>query len=136
MSSRTTFLGRLVGLYCILVALAMLIHKQATVDVLTAMLHNAPVLLALGVITVIAGLAMVLGHNVWSGGALPVVVTLVGWIALIKGSLLLFLSPEQESRIFLGAFHLDQFFYFYLGFTLLLGIYLTYATSGQQRAKQ
>jgi hypothetical protein len=26
-----------------------------------------------------AGLAVVVAHNVWSGGALPVVVTLVGW---------------------------------------------------------
>src|ERR1700733_572727 len=35
MSSRTTFLGSLIGLYCIPVAIAMLIRKQATVDVLT-----------------------------------------------------------------------------------------------------
>jgi uncharacterized membrane protein YfcA len=67
MSPRTTFLGRLFGLYCILVALAMLSRKQATVDVLTAMLQNAQLLLALGVITVIAALAMALSHNVWSG---------------------------------------------------------------------
>jgi hypothetical protein len=136
MSSRTIFLGRLVGLYCILISLAMLIHKQATVDVLTAMLRNAQLLLVGGVVTVIAGLAMVLGHNVWTGGAVPVLVTLVGWIALIKGSLLLFLSPEQESSFFVDSMHLDQGFYFYLGFMLLLGIYLTYATSGQQRSKQ
>jgi len=44
MSSRTVFLGRLIGLYCILVSLAMLIRKQASVDVLTAMLHNAQLL--------------------------------------------------------------------------------------------
>ncbi len=135
MSSRTIFLGRLIGLYCILVALALLIHKQATMDVITAMLHNAQLLLPLGGITVIAGLAMVLNHNVWSGGAPTVVVTLVGWIALIKGSLLLFLSPEQESSLFLDSIHLEQGFYFYLGFTLLLGIYLTYAAWGQ-RAKR
>ncbi len=129
MSSRTTFLGRLIGLYCILVALALLIHKQATMDVITAMLHNAQLLLPLGGITVIAGLAMVLRHNIWSGGAVTVIVTLVGWIALIKGSLLLFLSPEQESSLFLDSLHLQQGFYFYLGFTLLFGIYLTFAAS-------
>jgi hypothetical protein len=134
MSPRTTYLARLIGIYCILIALAMIIRKQATVDVLTAMLHNAQLLLALGVITVIAGLALVLGHNIWSGGAVPVIVTLVGWIALIKGSLLLFLSPEQESSVFLDSLHLEQGFYFYLGFTLLLGIYLTYA-AGKSAAR-
>jgi hypothetical protein len=129
MSSLTTFLGRLIGIYCIFVSLAMLTRKQATVDVLTALLHNAPILFALGAITVIAGLAMVLGHNIWSGGALPVLVTLTGWIALIKGSLLLFLSPQQESSLFLDTMHLEQFFYEYLGATLLIGVYLTYAAS-------
>jgi len=127
MSSRTVFLGRLIGLYCVVVSLAMLIRKQATVEVLTAMLHNAQLLLSLGVITVIAGLAMVLSHNLWSGGAVTVMVTLVGWIALIKGALLLFLSPETESSLFLNTLHLEQFFNVYLGSMLLLGIYLTYA---------
>jgi hypothetical protein len=35
------------------------------------------------------GVAMVVGHNVWSGGALPLVVTPVGWLILAKGLLLL-----------------------------------------------
>ena len=134
MSPRTTYLARLIGIYCILIALAMITRKQATVEVLTAMLHNAQLLLALGVITVIAGLALVLAHNIWTGGAAPVIVTLVGWIALIKGSLLLFLSPEQESSLFLDSLHLEQGFYFYLGFMLLLGIYLTYA-AGKSAAR-
>lgn len=127
MSSRTAFLGRLIGLYCILVSVSMLIRKQASVEVLTAMLHNAQLLLSLGVITVIAGLAMVLSHNVWSGGAVTVIVTLVGWIALIKGALLLMLPPEGEARLFLDTLHLEQLFYIYLGGTLLLGICLTCA---------
>jgi hypothetical protein len=129
MSSRTVFLGRLIGLYCILISLATLTRKQASVDVLTAMLHNAQLLLSLGAITVIAGLAMVLSHNVWSGGAVTVLVTLTGWIVLIKGTLLLFLSPEAESSLILDTLHLERWFYFYLGGTLLLGIYLTSAAS-------
>jgi len=136
MSPRTTFLGRLIGLYCILVSLSMVIHKQATVDMVTALLHNGPLLFLLGVITVPAGLAMVLGHNVWSGGAEPVIVTLAGWATLIKGTLFLFLSPGAESSLFLGEFHYDEFFYLYAGISFLLGIYLIYAALGQQPAKQ
>jgi hypothetical protein len=40
------------------------------------------VLFVVGVIAVAAGLAMVLGHNVWSGGVLPVVITLTGWLLI------------------------------------------------------
>jgi hypothetical protein len=136
MSPRTTFLARLIGLYCIIISVAMLIHKQAAMDVLIAMLHNAPLLFALGGITVIAGLAMILSHNIWSGGVVPVLVTLTGWIALVKGSLLLFLSPEQESSLFLDTIHFEQGFYFYLGATLLIGIYLTYAAAAQRRVNR
>jgi hypothetical protein len=36
-------------------------------------------MLVYAIISLAVGVAMILGHNVWSGGALPVVVTLVGW---------------------------------------------------------
>lgn len=39
-----------------------------------------------GMVATAVGIAVVLGHNVWSGGWLPVVVTAVGWAALLKGS--------------------------------------------------
>jgi hypothetical protein len=135
MSPRTAFLSRLLGLYCILVSLAMLTHKQATVEAVTALVHNPPLLLVVGVIVVTAGLAIVLGHDVWSGGVLPVIVTLIGWVALAKGLLILFLSPEAASEFFLGGLRYEQFFYGYAGVSLLLGLYLTYAGLMRPRAR-
>jgi hypothetical protein len=55
---------------------------------------DGPVMLVYAIISLAVGLAMILGHNVWSGGALPVVVTLVGWLILAKGLMLLFVTPE------------------------------------------
>lgn len=127
MSLRTAFLGRLIGLYLILISIAMVLHKQATEESMTSLIHNPPVLFVIGVIAVAGGLAMVLGHNVWAGGALPVIVTLTGWLLLIKGVLLLFLSPEAAYRLLIAGVHYEQFFYFYGAMVLLLGIYLTYA---------
>jgi len=72
MSPRTIYLGRLIGLYCVLIALCMISHKQATVDTMTALVHDAPVLFFVSITAMVAGLAIVLAHNVWSGGALPV----------------------------------------------------------------
>jgi hypothetical protein len=71
MSPRTIYLGRLIGLYCVLIALCMISHKQATVDTMTALGHDAPVLFFVSVMAMVAGLAIVLAHNVWSGGAVP-----------------------------------------------------------------
>ena len=69
---------------------------------------------------------MVLAHNIWSGGALVVIVTLVGWLTVTKSLLFLFLPPELEAGFFLGQLHYQQFFYIYAVPTLVLGIYLTY----------
>ncbi len=126
MSPRTIFLSRLIGFYCILVSLYTVTHKQVTVEMVTALVHSQPALFSVGLLTVIIGLAMVLGHNFWSGGALPVVVTLVGWVALLKGLLCVFLSPESASEYFLGWCRYEQLFYVYASIPLILGIYLTY----------
>ena len=125
MSSRTIFLSRLIGLYSILAALAMVTHKEATVETVSALIRNPPVMLVLGVITLGAGLAIVLGHNVWSGGVLPVVVTVVGWITLAKGLLFLFLTTEAWVACLAGLRY-EQLFPLYAGISILIGVYLTY----------
>jgi putative exporter of polyketide antibiotics len=126
MSSHTLFLSRLIGLYCILVALSTMTRKQATLESITALLHSPAMMFVLGAITLIAGIAMVLAHNIWSGGALVVVVTLVGWITLVKSLSFLFLLPDMEAELFLGQLHYQQLFYLYCAFSLALGVYLTY----------
>jgi hypothetical protein len=132
MSSRTRFLSRLIGLYLILISLAMAVHKQATVELMNAIVRSAPELFISGVIAVAAGLAIVLGHNVWSGGVLPVVVTLTGWLILVKGVFLLVLSPEGTYQFFLARMQYERFFDLYTAIPLLLGVYLTYAGFARQ----
>jgi hypothetical protein len=127
MSLRTIFLTRLIGLYCILVVPSMVLHRQATVDLMTALLHNSPMMWVLSVITLTAGLAMVLAHNVWSGGAPAVVVTLCGWAALIKGLLFLFLPTGVESEFIRRVLNNPQLFYVWMAPSLILGVYLTYS---------
>lgn len=60
----------------------------------------------------------------WSGGALPIIITLVGWITLIEG--LIFLSPAGLAT-YVQLLHYAQFFYLFIGVDLILGIYLTSA---------
>jgi hypothetical protein len=126
MSPRTLFLSRLIGLYCIVIALSMMTRRQGTVETVTALLQNPSMMLIVGTITLAAGLALVLAHNIWSGGALVVVVTLVGWMTLIKSLSFLFLSPEVEAGFFLRQLHYQELFYLYGAISLVLGIYLTY----------
>jgi hypothetical protein len=116
----------LIGLYCILAALSMMIRKETIVETVTALLHNSPLMFIVGILTLAGGLAMVLAHNVWSGGVSAVIVTLVGWLTLIKGLLFLFLPPEVEAEFFLSKLHYEQLFYLYMAISLVTGIYLSY----------
>jgi hypothetical protein len=71
-----------------------------------------------------AGLAIILGHNVWSGGALPVVVTLVGWLIFAKGLVLMLVTPETLTPL---LERMQQHYPFYAVPALIIGLYLTYA---------
>ena len=126
MSPLTLFLSRLLGLYYLLAALSMFLHKQTYVETVTALIHDSPVMFVVGIITVIAGLAMVLAHNRWSAGGLAVVVTLIGWITLVKGLLFLLLPSELDAEFFLSKLHYGQLYYFYGAISVVLGVYLTY----------
>ncbi len=126
MPARTVFLARLIGLFALVTGAAMLAHKQAMVETAGALVRERPLVLILGMTALAVGLALVLAHNVWSGGALPIVVTLFGWVILLRGMLLLFLPPEGAARL-LDLFRFEQLFYLYAGLTVLLGLYLVYA---------
>ena len=49
--------------------------------------------------------------------------TMIGWIILIRGTILLCLSQDATARL-VDWFHFEEFFYLYLGFAAVLGLYL------------
>lgn len=104
----------------------MFAHAHATVEIMKAIIQDRPLLFISGLMGVTAGLAIVLAHNVWSGGVLPIIVTLFGWASLIKGMLLLLLSPGTESRLFIVGLRYNQHPNLSAAFALLLGVYMTY----------
>ena len=126
MSPRTIFLAKLLGLFFIAVSLALFLRRREVLEIVTAMMGNAPLLLVLSLAVLAAGLAMVLSHNIWSGGALPVVVTLFGWIILLRGLVLLVLPHEMIVRLF-EMVNVPDYFTAYAAVPLILGLYLTYA---------
>ena len=121
----TIFLGRLLGLFTLIISVWLLAERQTTLFTIPALLVNRPAMLIFAIIALAGGLALVLAHNVWSGGVLPLLVTLIGWIMLIRGVLFLFLPPEATLGI-LAAMQFERFFYVYLAIPFVLGIYLTF----------
>src|SRR5713101_4016773 len=112
MQPRTLFLARLVGLFFLLVSLATLVQAGTIGLAINALVHDRAALLVAGMMGLLGGLAMVLAHNVWSGGPLPVIVTAIGWWLLIRNVLLLFL-PAQAIVALVDAFQVERFSYLY-----------------------
>jgi hypothetical protein len=126
MAARTAFLARLIGLFILIQVSAMVLHKQTMVDDMTGLMRDRPLLLIVGMIALALGLAMVLAHNVWSSGPLPIVVTAVGWIFLIRGVLILVLPADTLARLF-EMLRFVELYYLYVTIPVALGLYLTWA---------
>jgi hypothetical protein len=123
MSRLTIILARLIGLFTVLLVGVLLIRGSAIIETAAT---NGPLMFTYAIISLSIGLATILGHNVWSGGALPVVVTLVGWLIFAKGLLLLYLTPEALGQTF-QRMHYGDHMFLYLAPSLVIGLYLTWA---------
>ena len=126
MAFRTLFLSRLLGLFFLICGLAMLVHKQVFTDAIATASGNPIAMLWISLIISLAGLAMVLAHNVWSKSPVAVIVTLLGWLTLIKGIAYLFLPTRWLEGFFQAVLNCGGYVYIATAFLLVLGAYLTY----------
>ena len=97
--------------------------------IVTSCVQNRALLFLVEMLGLAAGLAIVLGHNLWSSGLLAVIVTLLGWLTLVRSIILLFLSPEAIGR-FIKAIRYEQNYFLFTAIPLLIGLYLTVAGLG------
>jgi hypothetical protein len=122
----TIYLARFIGLFLLIVSASMFLDRDSIIEIATALIDDRALLLIVGLIALGIGLAIVVGHNVWSGGLVPIVITLFGWSQFLRG-LALLLLPAETQIAFFQAMRLEDFFYIYAGIPLVIGAYLTYA---------
>lgn len=126
MKSKTVFLARFIGAFILVEAALMALFREHAVQRIYDVLYDRALAFTWGVITLGLGLAIICGHNVWRGGLLPVVVTLVGWLLLIRGVVLQVITPELAQSA-LKTISFEPYYYAYLALPLALGAYLLLA---------
>ncbi len=123
MSLLTIYIAKVIGLYCIIVSLALSVNKESAIATVNDWMRSPPLMMFTGAMVLCLGLSLVIGHNLWSGGALPVLVTAVGWLTLIKGLSFLALPPTLADKVY-KALQYERLFFVYMGLTFALGLYL------------
>ena len=89
------FLAQLIGPVLLTGAISLLVNGERQRAMAREFLESPPLIYLSGIIVMTAGLAIVLNHNVW---ALDwrVLITLVGWMALIGGAFRILFFDEVE----------------------------------------
>ena len=121
----TKVFAKLLGLWALLVVSALISNRDAAISAINALFADPALMFVTGILTLAIGLAIVILHNRWSGGALAVIVTLYGWLVLVKGMLFLYLPSPMQAALY-QSLHFQEYFYGYLVVSLVLGAYLTY----------
>ena len=91
-------LGKVMGFYFVVMGLALLFKTKVLQKSMEDYINDAVTALSDGVFIFILGLLIVLNHNVWDN-SWRVVVTLVGWFALIKGLIRLWMPKSTMNAI-------------------------------------
>jgi hypothetical protein len=125
MSPLTIFLGRFFGLSLLLMCAALAARPKASIAAATDIAQRPGLLLVTGVFTLAGGVACVLAHNVWSGGILPIAVTALGWVTLLKG-LALLAAPSKGLMAVYSALHYPPGFQLAMVLGAIAGAALSY----------
>ena len=126
MSPLTLFIAKLLGLLFLIFASAMALNKRAILLAADELVRSGGLMLIGASINLATGLAIILGHNLWVGGVLTVVVTLLGWLVTLRGVIWLF-TPREKVIQFFEALQFERFYRVATAITGALGLYLTVA---------
>ena len=116
------FIARTLGVIYLTVGIGLFLFRETYILAYRKILENPGYALLGGFVAIVGGMAMVSYHNLWVSDW-RVLVTIVGWIALIKGILLLLIPPY--TNLFKGLLQMQKG----KGITItaiLMGVIFTY----------
>jgi hypothetical protein len=123
--ARTRALARIVGPYLIILAVTLFVRQGALATLLPAFMDHAPLVLATGAFTLMAGLAIIAAHHHWTGlGA--IVISLIGIAAAVKGASLM-IVPALGAEMTAAVVRSSSVLLVAAIVTLLVGLWLSFA---------
>lgn len=121
------FLAKLLGIYMLIVAAELLIRRHEFEGAVRDFASSKGLLLFSGSISLILGLAVVIGHSIYETDFRGVI-TILGWLLILRGVWRM-AFPSHIQKKMGSCFHKGYKVIFLI--LLVLGIYLTYAGYNQ-----
>jgi len=124
--SNTIFIAQFMGIFMLGAGLSMLFQRGMVKDILDEVFGSRAITYLLGMLEFIGSLLLLLSHNIWTGGPLPVLVTVLSWILFIEGGF--YLSASKKTIGELRKVITKDSFYIPLSvFYLVIAFYFIYS---------
>jgi hypothetical protein len=91
------FLAKLIGPVCLVVGFALLVNGAVYRTLAQEFLDSPALIVLSGLLTMPAGLAIVLHHNVWIADW-RILITILGWLAVFGGAIRI-LAPQRAASV-------------------------------------
>ena len=117
------FLAKVIGSYLMIITGSTWINRKQMETVVADFLASKPLWLLSSAFMVIIGLLITVSHSIWSFDW-RVVITLIGWLILVCGSVRLFFPEKAKAKIYKlsqSSFHKWVILLFFL-----IGAFLAY----------
>ncbi len=117
------FIGKILGLYMLIVGFAYLFNREFFQGMIRDFDKNSAAYFLGSIMALLFGLLIIVSHNVWEW-SWRTVITVIGYLGLIKGILLLNFPEywKKASKLFV-----HKYITFYSGaIAIVLGIFLLY----------
>jgi hypothetical protein len=118
----TVFLAKVIGIVLAMTGAAILIRRRYYLPVFGAYVEQRLLRTTMSMIELLAGVALVVGHNLWS--SLPAaIITMLGWMAVLEAVVYLFLPDGWVSKV-ITTFNTSACYVFAGTLAIVVGIYL------------
>jgi drug/metabolite transporter (DMT)-like permease len=89
-------IAQVLGIFFVIAGISIVANGKATAAAVEESAQNKGILFMWGILALLMGAVIVVFNNVWTSG-LTLLVTILGWLALIKGTFILLLPAPAAS---------------------------------------
>lgn len=117
------FIAKLMGIYMLIVAAIWIFRKDQVEATIKEVLSSNGLLALSGVISLVLGLAIAIGHPIWEWNWRGLI-TVIGYLSILKGIMRLAFPAQIQQRVLNVV---SQGYWFVIALVIVLGAYLTYS---------